>query len=425
MHNNKNHITVFEYQSIKLDEIVNGVQFTKDKLTAMQVYYGEKGVPYFSLTHYGIRFNEYVGVIQVGNLLIEVLPKADRNDTDETKWRDVLIGMLRASGSFNISVTSESSLKVKHNTILDLYFEMFIKETEYLLHTGLVKKYRKKQGNVTSLKGCLQFGKHIQQNSTHQERFYVRYTTYDNNHLLHAIVYKTICLLKKINTNGALQNRIEVLLLHFPEMNEVKISPAIFEKLTFNRKTQSYKKVINIARLLLLQYHPDVSKGRNGVLALMFDMNVLWEQFVYVSLRKAKESTTSINSQSSKFFWKPEAGHRSTIRPDIVINKDNPNCVVLDTKWKNLNGYNPSPDDLKQMYIYHEYYKARKVALVYPGTEQNQTTGKYLNPSDGNLELDNECSVISFSVSPNIREWQKEIYKRLKIWMDKSTTALE
>lgn len=410
------HITVFEHEAIKLNQEIGGVKFGKDKLEAFEKYYGEKGVPYFSLINKGVRFNEYVGVIQIGSTVIEVLPKADKNETDDTKWRNILIGMLRAVGSFDIKATSDSSLKIKPNTILDLYFEMFIKEVEYLLHNGLIKQYRKKEGNTTALKGSLQFAKHIQQNLTHQERFYVRHSTYDVEHLLHYILYKTICLLQQINTNAGLHSRIGALLLHFPEMPDVKVTEATFQKIVFNRKNKSYKKAIDIAKLLLLQYHPDVSKGRNNVLALMFDMNRLWEKFVYISLKKNRGIT--VTAQTSKFFWKPEAGYRSKMRPDIILNKNSDDCVVLDTKWKNLNGYNPSPDDLRQMYVYHEYYGAKRVALIYPGSgnETVKSQGSYLHPITS-IAIGKECSVISLSVKGQIKEWQQHIQGEVENWI--------
>lgn len=413
------HITVFEHQVIKLDQTYNNVKFDSDKLTALQKYYGDKGVPYFSLIHNGIQFNEHVGVIQVGNTLIEVLPKADKNphsEAEDKKWRDLLIGMLRAVGSFEIKSTSSSNLKVIPNTILDLYFELFIKEVEYLLHNGLVKKYRKKEGNVTALKGILQFNKHIQHNLIHQERFYVRHSSYDIEHILHFILYKAIKLLKQINTNNALHSRIGVLLLHFPEMPDIKVSDATFEKLVYNRKNQHYEKAIEIAKLLLLQYHPDVSKGRNHVLALMFDMNLLWEQFIYVTLKKNKTDFKKVKAQTSKFFWKPENGRRTAMKPDIYIETDTGN-IVLDTKWKNLNGYNPSPDDLRQMYVYHEYFEAKKVALVYPGNPENSKAGTYLK-KDGKLD-DKICSVVLINVKNDIKEWQKVIVETIITFIDK------
>lgn len=403
-------ITVFEHQILRTDKGEN--RLTEPQLKALQAYYGN-GVPYFSLTHHGIQFNEYVGVLQVGKTLIEVLPKADRYSDDKKVWRDILIGMLRAVSGFEIRSTSNADLKIKPNTILDLYFELFINEVEYLLHNGLIKKYRKNEGNTTVLKGNLLFAKHIQQNIIHQERFYTRYTTYDKVHPLHQILYKTIVLLKQINTNAALHSRLGALLLNFPEMPDIKVSEAFFAKLIFNRKSLAYKKGIEIAKMILLQYHPDVNKGKNDVLALMFDMNKLWEQFVFVSLKKHKLSNYTITAQTSKGFWKPVGGRKTTMKPDIVINKGNNECFVLDTKWKNLNGYNPSPDDLRQLFVYHEFYQAKKVALAYPG-DLEVKTGLYYKP-DGK-ESDKECAIISLPVEKNIKDWQLLIHNEIDKW---------
>lgn len=414
MKNNKNYISVFEHESVRFDKgekRISEVQFK-----ALETYFGDKGVPYYSLIHNGVCFNKYVGVIQIGKFVINVLPKADKNSTsgEEEKWLRILIGMMRAVGVFEIKSTSESSLKIKPNALLDLYFEMFIKEVEYLHRNGLVKKYRKKEGNVTALKGSLQFSEHIQKNLTHQERFYVAHTTYDIEHKLHFILFKTIRLLKQINTSAGLNSRIGNLLLNFPEMPDIKVTEATFEKLVLNRKTLHYKKAIEIAKLLLLQYHPDLSTGRNHVLALMFDMNKLWEKFVFVSLRKNIDVETKITAQTSKYFWKHENGIRSQIRPDIVVNKGKENCIVFDTKWKNIYNNNPSPEDLRQMYVYHEYYAAKKVALVYPG-ENSTKRGNYFNKETTQIDS-KECSIIVISAENDIKSWQKNIKKQLLEW---------
>jgi 5-methylcytosine-specific restriction enzyme subunit McrC len=374
---------------------------------ALETYYGDAGVPYYSLIHKGVRFNEYVGVIQVGDIIIEVLPKADKSDNEE-KWRGVLIGMLKAIGSFDTQAPSSASLNLKSNSILDLYFSIFISEAEQLLHKGLVKRYNKTEGNAMALKGSIQFAKHFQKNAVHAERFYIRYTTYNQEHSFNQILYKTLLLLRRINRNPSLHSRIGALLLNFPEMKGIKVDEALFDNLTYNRKTEPYRKAMNIARLLLLNHHPDVTKGRNDVLALMFDMNLLWEKFVLASLERFKPLSTTIHSQSSKSFWKPEKGSKSRLRPDIVINKDKDDCLVLDTKWKNLGGSNPSADDLQQLYAYHKFYKAKRAALIYPADLQACKRGSFFNENDNEI-LAGECVIIKLCANPDIWQWQKQI----------------
>lgn len=411
------HFTVFEHQFIKIGQTFDGVTFDKAVFDALQNYYGVNGVPYFSLIHKGVRFNEFVGVLQIGNITIEVLPKADKVTISESKetWRGILIGMLKAIGTFDVKSTNESNLKIQPNSILHLYFELFIKEVEFLLHAGLVKKYRTKEGNLTALKGNLLFSKHIQKNLIHQERFYVRHATYDTDHTLHYILYKTIKLLKQINTYPSLQSRIGSLLLYFPEMQDLRVTESTFEKISYNHKTLFYKRAIDIAKLLLLNYHPDVKKGKNNVLALMFDMNALWEKFVTMSLRKK----FNIHEQPRKYFWKPENGNRSHIKPDIVINlHDNDSCVVLDTKWKNINNNNPSPDDLRQMYVYHDYYGAKRVALLYPGLVITPTKGVFLNHINSIGDSEKECSIITIGVKSIIKDWQADICNSIQNWIE-------
>ena len=195
-------------------KIGNGLN--EDQFSALQKHYGINGVPYYSLIHNGVKFNEHVGVLQIGNTTIEILPKAEKNTSEPTEsWREVLIGMLQAVGMFNTQAPSSSSLKLKPNSILDLYFELYINELEYLLRRGLIKKYNKREGNKGALKGRLLFNKHIKKNLVHKQRFYVSYTNYDKDHLLHQILFTALDLLSSINYNPLLYSRIQKLLLNF------------------------------------------------------------------------------------------------------------------------------------------------------------------------------------------------------------------
>jgi 5-methylcytosine-specific restriction enzyme subunit McrC len=405
----KNTFTVFEHQSLRSNNSLDSLPL--DALEGLRKYYGEGGVPYYSLIHNGVKFNSFVGVLKVGKYTYEILPKSDHNkDKGKEEWRNILIDMLRTVDAFQISAPSQTNLKLKSNSILDLYIELFISEVEYLINKGLIKQYRKIEGNQKALKGTLMFAKNISQNLVHQERFYVKTTTYDTQHVFNSVLYKTILLLKEINSNVNLSSRIGALLLNFPEMKNLNVDDAFFDRIIYNRKSEDYKKAILISKLLLLNYHPDLSSGKNNVLALLFDMNLLWEKFVFKSLKKHLQKHIPgayITEQSIFYFWKPETGYAMRLKPDIRINMNANEFLILDTKWKNLNGKKPSPDDLRQMYTYSKYHKNATTVLLYPGN-QNIVNSAFRDETDHNKEAAS-CHIVEIPVLRSIADWQKEI----------------
>lgn len=217
-----------------------------------------------------------------------------------------------------------------------------------------------------------------------------------------------------MNTNPDLVSRINILLLHFPELPNQKVTESTFDKLALNRKTIGYRKAIDIARLILMHYHPDLSKGKDDVLALMFDMNALWEQFVLVSLRKNKHF--KVSSQSSKGFWKSEAGRVRSIRPDIVISTEKGN-FVLDTKWKLTSGQ-PAMVDIRQMYAYHHYFEAVKVALLYPG-DAAFITGNFVDIRKQQHLSDVECGLLFTQCNDSVKAWQNQIESAINGWVNR------
>lgn len=409
MNKGKKYIQVFEHEALYTDRGESKINV--QQLEAMQLHHKTKHVKYYTLVHRGIKFNEYAGVLQVGSLIIEVLPKSDRFN-DKGVWHNILISMLKTVGTLDIHASNDSSLNLKSNSILELYFELFINETERLLHKGLVKKYRKTENNLTSLKGKLNFATNIQKNIVHKERFYVSYYIYDKEHKLNSILYKTLKLLALINKNAVLSSRIGALFLVFPEMPEIKVNEKTFSDIIYNRKTEAYRSAIQIAKLLLLNFHPDIKRGKNDVLALMFDMNLLWEKFVLKSLNKYKQNEYTLRSQVPKNFWKPVKGKISSMKPDIIVRKNDGTYLILDTKWKNLGRNNVKPEDLRQMYAYSKYHANAKTALVYPGENSDLMKGNYFKEdSDGISE--NECSLLPIEVCRDVRIWQKQISERV------------
>jgi len=315
-----------------------------------------------------------------------------------------------------VAATSNSDLKLKSNSILDLYFELFIHEVETILHKGLTKTYRSEESNQTALKGRLNFTKHIAKNIVHQERFYVIHTVYDKNNVLNKIIYKTLQLIKTINTNSILQSRIDSVLLNFPELPDISVNEDLFERIQYNRKTENYKTAIEIAKLLLLRYHPAVSSGNNHVLAIMFDMNLLWERFVFVSLKKYLQGTVVID-QSKKPYYSLKGHYDVKLQPDIYINTPNGDFII-DTKWKLPTNGKPAHTDLQQMYAYTKYFLSQKTILCYPGVENQVKEGLFHPETDSTSHT--PCSVLRIGLNGHendINGWMNSIGEQLAIEM--------
>lgn len=359
--NNNKFIQVFEYQKLRYDD--SGI-FRKHHFDAMVKFNELHQNKYFTIIHQGIRFGSYVGVIQIGGLTIEILPKADNNENaDKNLWQNVLLNMLKVCKKIQIESISETQLKKRYHSILDVYFELYINEVERLVKKGLIKKYRKNQSNQNALKGKLLFAQNIQKNVVHKEHFYCEHQVYDKNHLLHQILYKGLLILKTF-INDSLKDKLNRLLFEFQDIENVNIQKKHFDKVIIDRKNHDYQKAIDIAKIIILNYSPSLNYGNENLLTLLFDMNTLWEEYIFRILQKHKTEEIEVSFQNSDKFWE-----NKRIRPDIVI-KTKDATFVIDTKWKIIEANNPSDDDLKQMFVYNLHWKAEKTLLLYPKTNQ-------------------------------------------------------
>ena len=374
----------------------------------------------------GIRFKQYVGVVVVKDLTIYVLPKADKEKegANEDLWRNRLTYMLSQVYKLNVQTTAPTNLQWRPNVLLNIFLKKFLEEVAVLLNRGLIKTYQKTEGNRNALKGKLMFNKQMVVNCTHQEQFYVRYTTYDYNHILNRIIRQALLAIQDITNSSDIKGRATSMLFNFPELEEIPVIPELFSRLVYDRKSEDYRNAVKLAEMILLNYSPDLHHGSNHVWTMMFDMNKLWEEFIFISLRR-QLNESDVTAQSSRFLWRSD-NNKKAIKADIIIKKKQNNeekTFVLDTKWK-MPRYDgkivPSDGDLHQMYVYlHEYGDVNKVALLYPGEEEKNIYGFFENDNKSCDMIFLPCKVFENNNSTNESQcWQKEIVSRVEVWLN-------
>lgn len=411
--NAKKIIRVAEFEKLFYDD---KKLFKKKHWQALCEYREKNHVPYFTVLHNGIRFSQYVGVIQAGDLTIEVLPKTDRqrstafntdisgleeSDGEERQsWHNVLLQMLRECKFLHSDRTDLANLNLKSNSILEIYLELFLFHVEKLLREGLVKQYRKDEANRLSLKGQLLFSKNISQNLIHQERFYTRDSRYCFINIYNQLLYKTLRLILSLSRLPSVKDKTRRLLLDFPEMPDCKVTDQVFDSLYLDRKTAHYRSALMISRMLLLNYRPDITGGTHHVIAILFDMNRLWEEFIYRRLKKEDRIDIRVHRQQRKSFWRPSPEAKSkTIQPDIIL-KAGDSTYIIDTKWKIIDNSLPADNDLRQMFAYNLYWESKRGSLLYPSSANSTGEGQF-HHFENQTGYHSHCIVQTISVIDN------------------------
>ena len=371
-------VQVFEYGTLQVD----GATFSQAHFDALVRYNDRQGGKLFSVGHKRIVFGSYVGVLQVGGLTIEVLPKAEKGSGgDKRKWQQALLQMLRMAGMIEVKSVPEADLQLRRSPLIDLYLDAFITEVEALAHAGLAKKYRLCEGNLNKLRGRIIFREQISRNLLHRERMYTAHQTYDSDNVFNRILKRGLEIVSRLALQPSLTARAAAVALNFENVASVRITAADFERLTLDRNTQRYRKALQLARLIILNYAPDLRGGAENIVAIMFDMNQLFERFVLVQMHRAqkKEGLRSVRvlGQLSSQFWGGK-----TIRPDIVVEVKRSagvTRVILDTKWKVPKSDLPDDQDLRQIYAYNVHLGSQKGFLVYPraNPEQKEHSAPY------------------------------------------------
>jgi 5-methylcytosine-specific restriction enzyme subunit McrC len=388
-------ISVFEYQKLLLKP--NGL--TQHHVQRLLQWNSTNGDKYFQFGLNYIKFTQYVGVIQVGDKVIQVLPKADRREADteatRDRWQEALLCMLRSVHDLPLTSTTESHLHKRRSNILDFFFGLYLSDIEDLVRRGLVKRYRRTKENCNALKGRIDFPRHIQQNLIHQERFFVEHQVYDTDHLLHALLKEALNIVKGIAQDPTIGARAKSIEWAFENVHDRHLDQAALDRIILDRKTEPYARAVQLAKMIVLNHAPDIKGGHMPLIGLMFDMNTLFERFVYRQLRKAQpvfaDCKLVVRGQARQLFWK-----RKTIRPDIVLEyiKDGkPHKVIVDTKWKVPANGKPSDDDLKQMFVYNVQFGSAKSVLLYPYVDGCTPTYGSYTKSTVVLNLDHSCGM--------------------------------
>lgn len=105
-------------------------------------------------------------------------------------------------------------------------------------------------------------------------------------------------------------------------------------------------------------------------------MEKVFEAYVTKNMKKVFGRVDWIVSSQDKGHYlfntlNGENHKKFSLRPDLVVTRDDGSIVILDTKWKSLlndkvKNFGISQADMYQIYVYSKKYETSEIWLLYP-----------------------------------------------------------
>ncbi len=322
-----------------------------------------------------IKFGHYCGVISLGNLSIEILPKIYGVEVDLGSSRRALVRMLSKARRLKLRRAGTAGIALQKHSLLDVFILNFCDQLHAEMMQGMIRTYIERNENLNVLRGRLRIEQQFKQNLAHRERLYCQYDELSEDNIHNQILKYVLKLLLKTAIGNRARLQVSELLMRFDPISDVAVDTALLDSLSFDRSTARYEPIFDQCRRFLEGVHPDVLAGKETCVSLLFDMNQLFEAYVGAELRrKAWSEGLRVREQGpQKYLARRKDTDRNVFRmkPDIsFLNENNQVVAIADAKWKLLDEEERklriSQADLYQLESYAIRYRVEELFLIYP-----------------------------------------------------------
>lgn len=321
-----------------------------------------------------LRFCGWCGVISLGDLTLEILPKIHGKENNSGTARKLLVVMLSAVRKLDLRSTGEAELSLQKMVLLDLFILSFAEKVDSLVRRGIPRSYIPREENLAVVRGKILVGRQIRENVCHRNRIWCGYDEFLEDTVMNRIIKVTLKHLYRFARSLAVQQKLEQLRAVYADITDAYPCDADWERLSFDRTNEEWQVILNQCRWFLSGMSPDIFSGSEQSISLLFAMNLLFEEYIAVELKKALGDTHEVLAQKpqKKLLQKADGTRLFTMKPDLFVRskKTGLPVAILDTKWKLLNAEERklgiSQADLYQMYTYAGTYNVPQVLLLYP-----------------------------------------------------------
>lgn len=319
------------------------------------------------VTPSGIETTSWVGVIKYKNTHFQILPKLICNNGDKENILKNLIYMLSYTKKLDIKTSNEARLSTAKNPFIEILIREYAKSLFECLKRLTPKKYVREEDNLNYLKGKIKFTENVRHNSSNQAKFYCEYDEFSENNILNQLFLFVSTCLYNISNDSYNKKTLKFIINYYSDIKLVRFDRFKAEKIKLSRNQELFKKPFNLAKMFVEKTSVDLSKNKFENITLIWDMNKLFEEFIFEIMKKNEsEFGWTFTAQKGKRLLAGDDNKKRNTYVDIYAENDK-DKIILDTKYKIFTGTDDfSNADVFQVSTYCLLHNADKAVLIYP-----------------------------------------------------------
>ena len=324
----------------------------------------------------GLRARGVVGVIATPDCQLEILPKiegAGESGVDDATVRHRLIHMLAMARDIRIDAGAITQLGWQRDTLLELLIRLYCSKLTDAVRQGIPQQYTEQEDDLPALRGRLDLKRQFSTLAVSPQKLACRFDARSPDIALNQVMRAAIGKLSRVAQAPDNQRALRELSFAYADISEVSPGALRWDLIVLDRTNTRWRELLSLARLLLDDRHQRTSAGPIDGYALLFEMNVLFEEYVARLLARALADTDlSVAAQGGHrdCLFDGEAGRFRT-RPDLIVRRGSRISLIIDTKWKRITRIDDpkqgvSQADVYQLMAYGRLYNCPSVVLLYP-----------------------------------------------------------
>lgn len=367
-----------------------------------------------------IKATSWVGVIKYKNLHLEILPKLICDKDDNTQILSNLLFMLSYTKKLDIKTGNVAKLSKSKNPFIEVLIREFAQSLFDSLKRLTPKNYIREEENLNYLKGKLKFSENIRYNSTNQAKFYCEYDEYSENNILNQLfLYISVCLysISKDNNN---KKTLSFIINYYADIKLIKFDKFKASKIKLARNQELFKKAFGLAKMFIENTSVDLSKNKVENITLIWDMNKLFEEFVFEIMKKSEnEWGWEFVAQKGRQLLCEDTNKKRNTFVDIYCTRSSDGYnIILDTKYKKLQSFDDfSNADVFQVSSYCLLHGVEHAILLYPRYDKEKPAipDYCLNTDDKKYKINFKTVNLKYG---NLKDELENIKDEIKEFLD-------